>query len=265
VSVAVDRGSGAIVEIAARHRAFDFVGVIARRREAYHVRVEEAAARADQPVAHGGGTPSTIHGSISVKEPGLERLLTYDERPRSASQEWILASAAGRLGEAIGSGPVGVPFGMQPGGTGPGVRLASREGMKKELVPGADEREFEVRFERIPAGSWLVSEWNLSLLTADAPGRRLRIEGSETRAVAPGSAGEADGVTSITLEDQEQFRVAITLRFTPAIRLEWSPVETVSLSESGAERVYQGTAFLFGFSKPAGGEARIHARVEEES
>ena len=263
VSVAVDRESGAIVEIAARHRAFDFVGVIARRREAYHLRVEEAAARVEQPPDHGGGRPETIHGAISVKEPGLERLLAYDERARSASQEWVLASAADGLGAAIGSGPVGVRFEMERGGTGPGVRLASREGMTKEIVPGADEREFEVRFEGIPVSSRLVSEWNLSLLTPDAPGRSLRIEGSESRAVAPGSTGEAEVVSSITLEDQEQLRVSIMLRFTPAIRLEWSPVETVSLSESGAERVYQGTAFLFGFSRPARGEARIHVRVEE--
>jgi hypothetical protein len=39
----------------------------------------------------------------------------------------------------------------------------------------------------------------------------------------------------------------------------------VSLSEAGAERVYQGTAFLIGFRGPEGDPdaIRIHARVDE--
>jgi hypothetical protein len=136
--------------------------------------------------------------------------------------------------------------------------------IRKEVAPGRDEREFEVRFVGSPARGWLLSEWNLSLLTPDAPGRRLVIAGRDPRAVAPGSTGSADGVTSIRLEDAEYLEVALTLSFVPAARLEWSPVETVSLSEAGAERVYQGTAFLIGFLDP--GEAApvlIRGRVEE--
>ena len=69
---------------------------------------------------------------------------------------------------------------------------------------------------------------------------------------------------SIRLEDSEYLRAALTLAFKPAARVEWCPVETVSLSEAGVERVYQGTAFVIGFldageKKPI----RIRARVEE--
>jgi alpha-amylase len=267
VSVAVGRDAGAIVEIAARRRPFDFVGVIARRREAYHARVEEASRRAapfDEAVS---GAPETIHGAISVKEPGLERLLVYDERPRSASQEWIRSEAeverAGGLGASIGGGPVGVTFALAPGSDR--VRLRARdprfEALEKEIAPGRDEREFEVSFRGVPAKTWLLTEWNLSLLTPDAPGRRLILEGLTPRTVAPGSTGRADGVTSVRLADDEYLRASLTLRFTPAARLEWGPVETVSLSEAGAERVYQGTAFLIGFRGPD--VIRIHARVDE--
>ncbi|TMQ48444.1 MAG: DUF1925 domain-containing protein [Candidatus Eisenbacteria bacterium] len=124
VSIGVSRRSGAIVEMADRRRPFDFAGVIARRREAYHVRVEEASRRAalskggqhagDRSAEHGeGGKPETIHGAISVKEPGLERLLEYDERPRHASQEWLRSAAeisSGGLRASIGLGPVGLRF-----------------------------------------------------------------------------------------------------------------------------------------------------------
>ena len=58
-------------------------------------------------------------------------------------------------------------------------------------------------------------------------------------------------------------RLALTLELEPEARLEWAPVATVSLSEGGAERVYQGTSFLIGWHATAGGRARIRARVEE--
>ena len=271
VAVAKDPG-GAIVEIAERRRPFDFACVIARRREAYHVRVEEASRRAAHGVA--GRQPETIHGSISVKEAGLERLLEYDDRPRHASQEWLCTpsqiSAAGSLRAAIGRGPVGVTYSStsSTAGAAPVIALFSQPGalhpIRKEVAAGIDERTFEVRFFGLPAGVWLVSEWNLSLLTGDAPGRRLVIGGSSPRVEAPGSTGETTGVRSIRLEDAEFLRVALTLEFEPVARMEWSPIETVSLSEAGAERVYQGTAFVFGF-QGAGPETpvRILVHVEE--
>ena len=278
VGVAVN-ASGAIVELAERRRPHDFACVIARRREAYHARVEEAARRAG---AQGEGSatahkPETIHGSIQLKEPGLERLLQYDERPRYASQEWLLpapeVAASGSLRALIGLGPVGLTF--APAGAGepmahadPLIALASmgdpRGTIEKQIAPGRDEAEFEVRFAGVPGDAWLVSEWNLSILTGAAPGRRLSLEGKAPVACSPGSTGEADSVTSMRLEDSEYLRVALTLQFEPAARVEWSPVETVSLSESGAERVYQGTAFLVGFRSGAKtGPIRIRARVEE--
>jgi alpha-amylase len=286
VSVSVAKDGGAIVELADRSRPFDFAGVIARRREAYHVRVEEAsrrAARAHHPGGAAGShedaageAPETIHGEISVKEPGLERLLVYDERARCASQEWTRSAAEveaqGGLRGAIGAGPVGVSFLPDPAPSGrpgsPLIGLRSQTpggaAIRKEIAPGRDEREFEVRFAGAPARGWLLSEWNLSLLTPDAPGRRLVIAGRDPRVLAPGSTGGADGVTSIRLEDAEYLHRALTLSFIPAARVEWSPVETVSLSEAGAERVYQGTAFLIGFLDP--GDAApvlIRGRVEE--
>jgi len=293
VSVAVARDpGGAIVEIAERSRPFDFACAIARRREAYHVRVEEASRRAaragggaaagrshESASFHGEeGAPETIHGAISVKEPGLERLLEYDERQRNASQEWIRSSAeveaAGGLSSAIGRGPVGLTFGVAPAtdrgaarAEPPSILMRSRNpsyaAMRKEVSPGQDEREFEVSFSGAPARGWLISEWNLSLLTPEASGRRLVLAGKEARTVAPGSTGAADAVASLRLEDSEYLHAALILAFTPAARVEWSPVETVSLSEAGAERVYQGTAFVIGFQDP--GEAapiRIRARVE---
>ena len=243
------------------------------------MRVEEASRRqalagdGSHAAEHGeGGKPETIHGAISVKEAGLERFLHYDERPRHASQEWLRTAAeiasAGGLNASIGIGPVGLPFSVVSDlPSAPLIALQSEKGaraaVRKEIAPGSDPHEFEVRFSGVPAEAWLVSEWNLSLLTPDAPGRRLTVEGATSGVHAPGSSGNAESVRSVRLEDSEYLHLALTLRFEPAARMEWSPVETVSLSEAGAERVYQGTALVFGF--PGGGSTpiRIRARVEE--
>jgi hypothetical protein len=254
VSLGVAKDGGAIVEIADRGRPFDFAGVIARRREAYHVRVEEASRRA-AGAGPGGpasseGAPETIHGAIVVKEAGLERLLEYDARARYASQEWTRSAAeveaGGGLRGAVGAGPVGLWFTADQAtadrAATPLVALRSedpaRAVIRKEIAPGRDEREFEVRFAGSHARGWILREWNLSLITTDAPGRRIVSEGGNPGTLGPGSVGESKRVTSIRLEDAEYLRVALTLSFIPAARVEWSPVETVSLSEAGAERVY---------------------------
>jgi alpha-amylase len=49
--------------------------------------------------------------------------------------------------------------------------------------------------------------------------------------------------TEVTLVD-EWAAVEARLRWNPAAELAWGPVETVSLSEGGFERIYQGTALL---------------------
>src|SRR5207249_1317344 len=137
-------------------RPFEFAGVIARRREAYHVRVEEASRRASSAGSHGResaseGGPETIHGAISVKEAGLERLLEYDARARYASQEWTRTAAEveaeGGLRGAVGTGPVGISFEADraaPGGADtPLIALRSldpaRAPIRKEIAPGRDE------------------------------------------------------------------------------------------------------------------------------
>jgi len=173
------------VEIAERGRPFDFACAIARRREAYHVRVEEAsrrAARGGAGAGTGGSRESASaharrerrrrsHGAISVKEPGLERLLEYDERPRYASQEWIRSSAA--VEARADSRRDRTRAGRAPFATAPVMDLGaaraeppcivmrsqnpSHAAMRKEVSPGPDEREFEVGVFRRPARGWLIS------------------------------------------------------------------------------------------------------------
>ncbi len=55
---------------------------------------------------------------------------------------------------------------------------------------------------------------------------------------------EHENIKAFTLEDKF-LNLRIDYNFSEDIRLLHYPVETISLSEQGIERLYQGTAFLF--------------------
>jgi len=89
----------------------------------------------------------------------------------------------------------------------------------------------------------------LALSAGDAPGRYLTAPGRPSL----GSAGRLTGEREIALVD-EWLGLAARLAWTPAAEVTWGPVETVSVSEAGFERIYQGLALLLLW--PLGGEAR---------
>ncbi|MBI2162474.1 MAG: DUF1926 domain-containing protein, partial [Candidatus Rokubacteria bacterium] len=88
------------------------------------------------------------------------------------------------------------------------------------------------------AGRWAV-QWNLALTAGDAEGRYLTLPGRPSL----GSSGRAGALSAVSLVD-EWIGLAARLRWTPAAELAWGPVQTVSVSEGGYERIHQGTALL---------------------
>jgi len=88
------------------------------------------------------------------------------------------------------------------------------------------------------AGRWAV-QWNLALTAGDAPGRYLTATGRPSL----GSTGRERDAAGVALVD-EWIGVRARLAWAPAAELAWGPVQTVSVSEAGFERIYQGTAVL---------------------
>jgi alpha-amylase len=82
-------------------------------------------------------------------------------------------------------------------------------------------------------------QWNLALSSGDGPQRYLDLPDRPP----PRSRGARTGLSAVTLVD-EWIGIEARLAWTPAAELAWGPVETVSVSEGGFERIYQGTAFL---------------------
>jgi alpha-amylase len=234
---------GAVTELAWLPRGLDLADVLARRPETYHDEIRERAAAAAAQGAR------TIHDAAAPKEPGLETLLQYDRFRRASLLDGFfpldgeldpvspwevarLALADSPLLARVDEGDGGAVARLTLDHDGAPIRVDKRVAVRGGTV--------EARYVVTPPapGRWAV-QWNLAVTAGDGDGRYLTLAGRP----APRSRGQAHDIGEVTLVD-EWVGVEAVLRWTAGGELGWGPVETVSLSESGYERIYQGTAFL---------------------
>jgi alpha-amylase len=247
LSITAEPGAGGtLTEIAALGRRHDVADVLGRRPETYHARLAGGA--------EAQGATRSIGDTTPEKEPGLHRLLAYDRFRRASLLDGLFGDsgdldavepwAASRLtlGEAVFEHAVerradGVEIVLRHRGDHP--ELATVE--KRVTVAGA---AVSARYRlSAPAGAeltgrWAV-QWNLALSAGDAPGRYL----ARPDRPSLGSTGRTGEATGLALVD-EWLGLEAHLAWSPTATLGWGPVETVSVSEGGFERLYQGTALL---------------------
>jgi alpha-amylase len=232
---------GTVTELAYLPRALDLADVWTRRREAYHAQL---AARAPAHEA----SARTIHDAPAHKETGLAARVAYDlfrraslldglfppGEPLDAVAPWAAASLSlggTRLSHGVERLEDGAEATLVPD-VDTGLGLVKRVGVR-----GATLRaDYRLR-PGVPA-RWAV-QWNLALTAGDAPGRYLTLPGRPSLA----SAGRIGGRDAVTLVD-EWAGVQATVAWGAGAELAWGPVETISVSEAGFERIYQGLALL---------------------
>ena len=238
---------GAITELGYLGRDLDVGDVLARRPEIYHAEVR-AGSRRD-----GGAGVKTIHDAPAPKEAGLEALLAYDEvRRGSLLDGWFDAGTTpldpvSPWERALLALP-GEPLGCTTRAVGGAIAVTFTRGAEApvsvEKAVTIREATVEVRYRLTApaatpvAGRWAV-QWNLALTAGDAPGRYLTATGRPSL----GSTGRERDAAGVALVD-EWIGVRARLAWAPAAELAWGPVQTVSVSEAGFERIYQGTALL---------------------
>jgi hypothetical protein len=114
----------------------------------------------------------------------------------------------------------------------------------KEYRLGMDAPELAVRYTLGGMkGLWFGAEFCLSLLAGNDPSRYFEIPGAglEDRSLA--SRGQSEGVKELRMVD-EWLKLDVCLSFSEPASLIRFPIETVSQSESGIERTYQGSVML---------------------
>jgi len=278
---------GSLFELDYRPACFNLSNVLARREETYHQTIREALQGGNGPE----GQPQSIHDIVKFKEQNLQAHLFYDRWPRYSFLDHFLAPqtpfAEFREGRFEPWGDfAGADYALvsTPGPADPNpavlLRRSGRLGAPDTPVPATVEKKYifsrnqaEMRVEyqvrndgSAPVALRFGVEFNFTLLAGDAEDRFYFCPGKTLDANRMNSMGELEGVETIGLRDSWH-KFQLTLSFNPSTRLWRFPVETVSQSEDGFERTYQGSCLLahWPLDLAPGATARFAIRLQMAS
>lgn len=258
---------GALIELDFRPLCFNLSNVLRRRPEAYHQKLLQMPDESQE--AEGG--PQSIHDSLRAKEEGLQDKLFYDAHQRYSfidrflpvettwqdmkeSRFEELGNFVGQPYAVVGSSheDSGKPFALK-------LRKEGRVLQGGEAIPVVVEKEFSFEPDGIGMTVTVTAtnkgktalkilwgqELNFTLLAGDAPDRYYVSPALGTDKPMMNSEGALEGVDRFGLRD-DYFKLSLGLEWEVPESLWRFPVETVSQSEDGFERTYQGSC-LFAF------------------
>jgi alpha-amylase len=260
-------GGGTLEILDFRPSEVTLINSLQRRVEAYHRKL--------QNVAQFAAKVASIHEQTLVKEPGLEKRLKYDRWPRNTFRLLLFAPGkshadfeALRLEESAAF--AGGDYRVESA-TAEEVQL-SMEAPLRQVIASVDsdcvlraakvlqfknhDRGFDVRcrVDLAPKGPASTPEAHvpggpdkftvgleivLNLLAPNVPDRYFEFAGDRKPLEW---SGVVDG-PRVRVADEWQ-NVAVEIEASGASQLWISPIETVSESEEGFERVYQGSQIL---------------------
>ncbi len=241
---------GMVSEFDLRQRDHALFDVLTRRREAYHQALIDGI---EQQTA---SEATNIHGSVRVKHEGLADALVFDRHRRAGLQEWVLAPDA--TVEQFARNEAATMF--EPDGAWSASASASndvpaRVSMGREHGGWSIEKQIEVAdAERVAVryvcrntsaerrSGLFVSEWNISPPQSDGGDDRIATLTSDQAASATADLSAAPGVARAVSAFDIRGSAAYTVRCAISERADiWHfPVESISSSEGGVERVMQG-------------------------
>lgn len=238
--------------------------VMTRREEGYHQKLLALARKTSS--GSGSEGVASIHDLVLQKEENLEQYLVYDWHRRASLLDHFLGSEVtldsfssskySELGDFVNQ-----PYQYRTQTDEKTLRIDLwREG---HIWQG--DRHLPLRVEKafsLKSGSslleleyelknqsdeeldlWFGVEFCLSLSAGDASDRYYQCDGTAIQDRRLRSMGSLENVRSLSLVD-EWLGVEVKLRFEQPTLVWRFPIETVSLSEAGFERVYQGSVVL---------------------
>ncbi len=251
---------GMIAEIDYKPKSFNCTNIFSRQREAYHAKIANAGNTSES-----GSSSKSIHDIIQTKEAHLEDLLFYDWYRRGSMIEHFLEPGARtadlqsmrftELGDFVSS-----PFesrydqetaNLSQSRTGT-VRNAGGSPAKIMLTKvlsftfGGNELKvaYSLKNEsREELRLRFASEWTFNLLAGAAHDRYYTSGGKKLGEPQMNSVGSLSNAGNIRLVD-EYLGLSINLAPDSATEIIRFPIESVSLSESGFERIFQGSVVM---------------------
>jgi alpha-amylase len=265
VTVDLDEGAGiGDWDIRAAHHAL--ASVLRRRPEAYHETLRRSAdtkAPALGATAGEGSSLASIHDTVRSKEAGLVDRLQYDDHERRSALVRFLP--ADSTAASYGAGEL-ADLGTAIDAVNDVVELAEGRLVTRAAatVRTADgDRSVEVTKSIVLGGSRLHPVLTVAVTVRNGPDGALRARlGQEWGVMLLGGGGNPSawydldgtrtshdgrgaraGVARIG-QGNDWLGLALESLPTPAADAWWAPIDTVSNSEDGFERVYQGSALL---------------------
>ncbi|NBW32136.1 MAG: DUF1926 domain-containing protein [bacterium] len=255
----IEGGAITSFDLRAPHHAL--LAVMRRRPEAYHEKLREhaktEAAGASASTSSESGGVASIHDIVSVKEPGLAAKLRYDDYERRSAL--LRLYPAGTRGGSIADGAAKIigSFASTPwtltehddqsatlttmqqiaGTTITATRTIQLAGSRMDPTLTV---ETTLAHASGPAFSAVLDEeWNLMLLGGGGnPAAHWTAAGVRTAHDAPGEAAAGVALSS----GNDYLGIAFSTISAPEASAAWAPIETISNSEGGFERVYQGSS-----------------------
>ena len=256
--VSPDRG-GSLQEWDLKSKGRNLCDTVARWEEGYHGTLLKASAKGSE------GEARSIHEKVVAKEEGLERYLVYDRRRRCSLLDRFFQEGTLEEERRAGLREVGGfrdnPYEarVEKGPNGTGVSLRHKGGLtlpqgwhgvclEKVLEVPGEGMGFEVGYgltnlEARPLEVHFGIEFNFGLLAGNAPDRYYEFPGMALEDPRLAGEGGVENCTGLSLVDGwAGFRIVLSWAAPATV---WRyPVETVSRSEAGFERVYQASAVL---------------------
>ncbi len=255
--IAVPYLGGAISELGIYSGGYNVLNVMTRREEAYHEMLRHV-----NEEENGQDEVKSIHDMVRVKENGLPNYLVYDASRRYSFKEVIAERVLGaedlmfRKVDILECGDYSYDHTMET--TDGEVSITFRRefpfgneriGISKELRLGADSRGLDMHYSVEGVGAlpvYLGVELNVNLLGSHDEDRYYLIPGVERAESYTDSMGCSDKVSSFKIAD-ESADIFIEVISTREFSLVRYPVYTVSQSDSGFEKNYQGSCLVLFF------------------
>ncbi|MBL7074920.1 DUF1926 domain-containing protein [candidate division KSB1 bacterium] len=274
---------GHLFELDYKPTDFNLINTLARRPESYHRGIREY-----HPGQQEGERETSIHDLTRPVDEDLKRFLVYDRARRVSLIDHFLGPTTdldgfrleryreagdfikGRYQAAVRESRGRVRVQMSREGR---VVADGREGKLSvtktiQILTGRDVITIDYALRNLAAEGvklWFGSEFNFSMLGSKNKGVRYVIPGEDLKANGLGDKGELVGVRTFQIVDDRQ-GIEISLDFLAPVTLWYFPIETISQSESGYDKLYQSSVVFPNWKidlKPKGAwKVRFFLRID---
>lgn len=248
---------GTLFELDYKPKPFNFTNTLTRREEPYHDALRSGRVQFGEE-EHGD---TSIHDIVKAKEQGLENYLAYDPYRRVSLRDHFLREPVNldhlwRGTQEESPHFVQDPYQLKTGRRSISLRCNASVAygvdipveLSKSIRLEPDASAVEIRYDIISRGPAPLEtlfgvEFAFNFLTGSAFDRYYRSDNRDLGRAKLGERACDDGLRHIALRDDWQ-HLECGLQFSRPARVYRFAIETVSQSEAGQERVYQGSVLM---------------------